>query len=347
MAIEKEKTFLDFIKLVSPGTPLRIVIDDLIRSDLGGTIVFNNPELYSQNIVEGGFRINCRFTPQKLFELCKMDAAVIISPDIKRILQANVMLTPDASIHTTETGTRHKSAERTAKQAHTFVVAISERRKKTTLYYGASRYYLKSTDELIRNISSTLQLLEKQREILNENIANLNLLEMSELVSISDICQLIQRTEMIQKISNSIKRNFTELGKEGNIMHMRYRELLKDVEKTENDILRDYSTLPLKRSKTLLSNLTFDGLQDIDSIARLIIDKPLEETIAPKGFRFLSHLTLSEKEISQIIKQHNNIDKIIKLEPAHLEPILKNRASTIHNEIHNLREQVLNGKTIC
>lgn len=345
MIPEKEKTFLDFIKMVSPGTSLRNVIDDLISSNLGGMIIFDTPEL--QNITEGGFRINCRFTSQKLFELCKMDGAIIISPNLKRILQANVMVMPDASFHTIETGTRHKSAERTAKQAHTFVIAISERRKKTTLYYGASRYYLKSTDELIRNISSTLEVLEKQRILLNENTSNLNLLEMSELVSVSDICQIIQRTEMILKISNSIKRSFTELGKEGNIMHMRYKELLKDVEKTENDILRDYSPIPLKRSKTLLSNLTFDGLQDLDSIARLIIDKPIEENISPKGFRFLSHLTLSEKEISQIIKQYKNLENTIKLNPTELEPILKNRANTIYEEIHNLREQILSGKIIC
>ena len=346
MTAEKEKTLIDFIKLVSPGTALRNVIDDLIKSDLGGLIVFDKPELYSQNIIEGGFRINSRFTQQKLFELCKMDCAVIISPDLKRIVQANVTMNPDPSIHTIETGTRHKSAERTAKQAHTFVIAISERRKKTTLYYGQSRYHLKPTDELIRNISATLQVLEKQRIILNENISNLNILEMSELVSIGDVCQVIQRAEMILKISNSVKRNFTELGKESNIIHMRYRELIRGVEKTEDEVLRDYSSISLKRSKTLLLNLTFDGLQEIDSIARLIIGKPPEETISPKGFRFLSHLTLSEKEISQIIKQYKNIERIIKTEPADLEPILKNRAKTIYEEISNLREQVLSAKVI-
>jgi len=345
MAPEKEKTFMDFIKLVSPGTSLRTVIDDLARSNLGAMIVFDAPEV--QNIIESGFRINCKFTSQKLFELCKMDGAIIISQDLKRIVQANVTMNPDPSIHTIETGTRHKAAERTAKQAHTFVIAISERRKKTTLYFSQSRYYLKPTEELIRNITSTLHVLEKQREILNENISSLNILEMSELVSVSDVCKAIQRTEMILKISSSVKRNFTELGKEGNIVHMRYRELIRGIEKTEDETLRDYSTISLKRSKILLSNLTFDGLQDLDSIARLIIDKPLEETISPKGFRFLSHLTLSEKEISQIIKQFKNIEKIIKLNPADLESILRNRANTIYEEIQNLREQILSGKVIC
>jgi diadenylate cyclase len=347
MPQEKEKTIHDFIRLVSPGTAIRTVIDDLVRSELGGMIVFDAPELHTQNIAEGGFRINSRFTSQKLFELCKMDCAVIVSSDLKRILQANVLINPEAAIHTSETGTRHKAAERTAKQAQTFVIAISERRKKTTLYYGSSKYYLKTTEELMRNITSTLQILEKQKEILKEHIDNLNILEMSELVSVSDVCKVIQRAEMILKISESVKRNFTELGKEGNIMHMRYRELLRGVERSESEVIRDYANLSLKRSKTLLENLTFDGLLDLESIARLILEKPVEESITPKGFRFLSHLTLSAKEISQMTKTFHNLENILKLDQADFEPMLKNRASTIYEEIRNLREQVLSGKVIC
>lgn len=130
MVVEKEKTFIDFIKLISPGTLLRIVIDDVIRSGLGAMIVFDTDELHTQNLLEGGFRINSRFTTQKLFRLCKMDGAIIVSPDLKRILYANTLMTPDSSIHSAETGTRHKAAERIARQAHTFVIAISERKRK-------------------------------------------------------------------------------------------------------------------------------------------------------------------------------------------------------------------------
>lgn len=346
MAPEKEKTFLDFLKLVSPGTSLRIVIDDILRSNLGAMIVFNSPELQNGNIYEGGFRINEQFTAQKLFELCKMDGAIIVSHDLKKILNANVTMNPETNIRSIETGTRHKAAERTARQAQTFVIAVSERRRKTTLYYHSFRYHLKSTEELIRNITSNLQILEKQKEILNEHFSNLNILEMSELVSASDVCKVIQRSEMIIKISETIKRDFTELGKEGNIMHMRYREILRGIEKSENEVLRDYSDIPLKRAKTLLTNLTFIGLLDTESISRLILEKPEEEAISPKGYRFLSHLTLSAKETAQIIKTNNNLNNILKAETASLEPILKNRSSQIHEEIRNLREQIINGKTI-
>jgi diadenylate cyclase len=346
MALEKEKTLIDFIKLVSPGTTLRIVIDDLIQSKLGALILFDSPKLHEENILDGGFRINCRLTSQKLFELCKMDGAIVVSPDLKRILYSNVLITPDSSIHSHETGTRHKAAERASKQTNTFVIAVSERRIKTTLYYGKSRYYLKNSEELLRSISSVIQVLEKQRELFNMEINNLNILEMSELVSVNDVCSVIQRAEMILKISETIKRDFTELGKEGNIMHMRYRELIKGIEKIEEEIIRDYSIISLKKTKILLSNLTLDGLLDLASIARLTIEKGLEEGISPKGFRFLSHLTLSKKEVSLLVEQAGDLRELLSAENPELENVLKNRTTAIKEEIGRLREQILSGKVV-
>ena len=172
--MEEEKVFMEYLKKVSPGTSLRTVLDDLIRSELGALIVFATPEV--EKCFEGGFRLNCRFSPERLFELCKMDGAIIVSADLKRILYANVLLIPDNSIHTSETGTRHKAAEKTAKQAGAFVIAISERRKKVSLYYKTTRYFLKSSEELLREINSSLQILENQKEILDDLTGKLNLL---------------------------------------------------------------------------------------------------------------------------------------------------------------------------
>jgi diadenylate cyclase len=343
---EKEKNFLDYIKLVSPGSPLRAVIDDLIGSNLGAMIVFDSPELTNQNLFEGGFRINCRLTPQKIFELCKMDGAIIISPDLKRILYANTLMTPNQTIYTAETGTRHKAAERIAKQAHTLVIAVSERRRKTTLYYGPSKYNLKGTEEIINSLSPTIQVLEKHKEAFENSLGELNLLEMSDLVSTRDVCKVIQKAEMIMKTSESIKRNFSELGKEGTILNMRFRELIKGIEDSEIQILRDYGSLTLKKSKTILDNLTYDGLLDLDSIARLTIGKSLDSNLSPKGYRFLSRTTLLDKEISLIVKQFNDLKTLLSSKPEDFEYILKGRASTIFEEIRNIREQVLSGKMV-
>lgn len=347
VALEDEKKMIEFIKIVSPGTSLRGVIDDIVRSGHGAIIVLDSPEIQSQRIIEGGFKMNCRFSQQKLFELCKMDGAIILSDDLKKILFSNVLLTPNSSIYTSETGTRHKAAERTAKQAKTLVITVSERRNKTTLYYENHKYSLRSTDEIRSKISSMLQVLEKQREILDENLRNLNILEMSDLVSVGDVCGVLQKAEMILKISESVKRNFVEIGKEGNIIHMRYRELLRGVEKVENGILRDYSVLSLKKSKTLLESLTLEGLLDDEAVSRLILEKSIKDNLSPKGFRFLSNLTLSQKEISQIIKKFGDLKSFIVVKSSDFEEILKNRSEAIYKEVEYLREQILSGKVVC
>ena len=343
---EQEKNLTDYLKKLSPGNPLRTVINDLIKAGLGALIVLDSPELQAQNILEGGFRVNCLFTPQRLFELCKMDGAIVISSDFRRILYANVLLTPDRRFFSNETGTRHKAGERTAKQANTLVIAVSEKKKKITLYFKNTKYYLRSSNELLRDISSTLQILEKQRETFNQLIEKLNILEMSELVSASDVCRTIQRARMILKISETIKKDFIELGKEGNIMNMRYKELIKGVEKTSDEIIRDYSPLSLKKTKKILSNLTFEGLLDLESISRLILEKSPSESVSPKGYRFLSNINLTEKEKSQIINKFKTLNKIFEIKPDELQPILKNRAESVKNEINNLREQILSGKVV-
>lgn len=339
---DKEKKMLDFLKKVSPGSALRIVIDDLIRSDLGALIVLDSSNM--QECYEGGFRVNCRFTSQRLFELCKMDGAVIVSQDLKRILYGNVLLTPDKNVFTNETGTRHKAAEKTAKQAETFVIAVSERRKKTTIFYSGKKLFLRPIEEILRSLTNSLQILEKQKEQFNELMNKINVLEISRLVSVGDICKILQRCEMISRISDSMKKELIELGREGNIIHMRFRELVKGVEKKEDEIIRDYSPLSLKKTKLLLSNLTFDNLIEPDSIARVIFQKDIEETLVPKGFRFLDYLGLSEKESSSLIKLFNNLDSILELDEKKMEEILKNRTADIKEEIINLREQILEGK---
>jgi diadenylate cyclase len=275
-----------------------------------------------------------------------MDGAIVVSPDLSRILYANVLLTPDPTIPTLETGTRHMAGERTAKQAQTSVIIVSERRKKTTLCYDNHTYILKSSDGILRDVASTLQVLEKQREIFDELLSKLNILEMSELVSVSDICKVIQRAEIILKTSENLKKDFTELGKEGVIMNMRYKELLRGVERTEEKVIRDYGSLSMNKTQVLLSNLTFDGLLDLDTIARIAFEKPLENAITTKGYRFLSHLNLTEKEISDIITKFENLSNIFKAKIEDFGDLFGARSENIVGEIENLREQILSGKVM-
>jgi len=341
---EKDKLMLEQIKKVAPGTAMRTVIADLIRSELGAIIAFETPEI--ERIIEGGFRVNCRFTPQRLFELCKMDGGIVISSDLRRILYANVLFTPDPTITTNETGTRHKAAERTAKQLNTLVISISERRKKTTLYYGNSKYFLRPSEEVFREISNTIQLLEKQREIFDELTNKIGLLEITNMVSVSDICKIIQRAEIILRNSETLKKDFIEVGKEGNLMNLRFKELLRGVERKEEEIIRDYAKLSLKKTKILLENLTFEGLIEIESIARLIFEKELEEIVSPRGYRFMSQLNIPEKEAIMIVKEYRSLSEILNDETNKLEEILKSNSINIKEEIAELREKIVEGRIV-
>lgn len=339
---EKEKKVLDFLKKVSPGSGLRMVLDDLIRSDLGALIVLDNGNM--SEFYEGGFRINCRFTPQRLFELCKMDGAVVISSDLTRILYGNVLLTPDKNITTNETGTRHKAAEKLAKQAKTFVIAVSERRKKITIYYSGARFFLRQPEEILRGLTNSLQILEKQREQFNEIMSRINLLEISQMVSVSDVCKILQRGELIMRISESMKKEIVELGREGSIIQMRFRELTKGVEKKGDEIVRDYSPMSLKKTKLLMSSFTFESLLDSEPLARLIFQKDLDENISPRGFRFLDFLGLTKKESSLITSSFKTLSEILDSPDSKMEEILKSRALEIKKWIIELKEQILEGK---
>jgi diadenylate cyclase len=341
---KKEKLMLEQIKRVAPGTALRTVIADVLRSEMGAIIAFETPEI--EKVIEGGFRVNCRFTPQRLFELCKMDGGIVISSDLRRILYANVLFTPDPTIPTNETGTRHKAAEKTAKQLNTLVITISERRKKTTLYYGNSKYYLRPAEEVFREISNTIQLLEKQREIFDEITNKLGLLEITNVVSVSDICKIIQRAEIILRNSEALKKDFIEVGKEGNLMNLRFKELLKGVERKEEEIIRDYSKMSLKKTKLLLENLSFEGLIELESIARLIFEKELEDIVSPRGYRFISELNITEKDAFAIVKEYESLNAILTDESNKMEEILKSNTINIKEEIAELREKIVEGRII-
>ena len=343
---EENRTTLDYIKKVAPGTPIRRAIDNILSAEIGALIVFDNKDLYEENLLEGGFRLNCRFTPEKIFELAKMDGAIVVSSDLKRIMSANVLLTPKSNIPSNETGTRHQAAERCAKQGETFVIAISERKKIVSLYYKNSRYILKNSNDILSEISTNLQVVEKQREIFNELVSSLDVSEVSDMVSTIDVCKVIQKAEVILKISDELKKLFVEAEKNGNIMKISYKKLLKNVESIEKEIIRDYSVLTHKKTKTILGNMTLDGMLDLDSIARLIIEKDLEEEVSSKGYRFLSHLKLNDKDISLLVKKFVDLKGILSGESNDFEEVLKNRAESIKNEITLVRENILSGKSV-
>ncbi|HLD98383.1 MAG TPA: DNA integrity scanning diadenylate cyclase DisA [Candidatus Nanoarchaeia archaeon] len=304
-----KEEFLSILRLVSPGTHLRHGLNGVVDAKKGALVVVENEKL--TNILDGGFKVNCRFTPQRLIELAKMDGAIILSKDMKRILYANVMLAPDIKITTKETGTRHKAAERTAKMLGTLTIAVSERKNQISMYYKNVKYHLRATEEILRSATETLHILEKQRELFDKNIEKLNSMESQNDLNLLVAFKAIQKGKMMEKIIESQEKTLIELGHEGTAIKHRIKELIKDIEKETDLIIKDYTKLNLKKSKNILSNLSYEELTDIDNIAISLAQKESNSIDNIKGWRILSRSNLAEKDIANLIAEFKNLDSII------------------------------------
>jgi len=340
---ELQLSKIEILKKLSSGTGLREGLDNIVSSGMGALIVVSN--ISTENIFQGGFKINCKFTSKRLMELAKMDGAIILSDDFKKIIFANTLLTPNKNLTTNETGTRHQAAERTAKQTGGMVIAVSERVGKITIYYGNSKYVLGDTDELLRRATETMQILEKQREVFDELVVNMNLLEINNMVSIGEVCSILERLEMIRKMSNIINEYIIELGKDGIILRMRMREITKGIEKTEDLIMKDYFLKPM-RARQFFDSLSFDGLLDLENIGKVLFSKSLENSITPRGYRILSKTHLAREEIEGLIRHFKNLEGIFGASKESVRRIIKDNPDKLQKELSNLREHIIVGKKV-
>ncbi len=332
----KKEEITDILKMISPGTLLRTAIEGVQKAKTGGIIVAHNDIV--ETIFEGGFKINSRFTPQRVIELCKMDGGIILSSDLKKILYANVLFTPNNSIPSNETGTRHKAAERTAKQAGTIAIAVSQRRDEIALFYRNMKYVIRDTNDIIRRATGTLQILEKHREILDNNKAELDKEELKKKPKLLKALLVIQRGIMILKVSETMKGYLIELGVEGIIVRSRLKELLYRVEKEVDEVIKDYSKIGFSKSKKILSAISYEELLEVENI-RQCLGLSEESEIFSKGHRILERTGISEGEIGILIKNFKNLISILNLKKEDLIPFFEEeRINDILEKINHVRE---------
>lgn len=202
---QAEKTLLQVLRTVAPGTQLREGLENVLRAKNGGLIIIGDtPEV--MQIAEGGFVINADFTPASLYELAKMDGAIILSKDTKKILAANTQLVPSQNIPSSETGIRHRTAERVARQTGNLAIAISQRRGVITIYKGTLKYVLKDLGVILTKANQAIQTLEKYRSVLDKVLVVLSILEFEEAATLYDVTKVIQRVEMVLRVVKEIER---------------------------------------------------------------------------------------------------------------------------------------------
>ena len=204
MRSNDENELTKILKLIAPGTPIREGLDNILKAKTGGLIVFGDSKNV-MDIVDGGFFINEDYTSARLYELAKMDGAIVLSSDFKKILYANAQLIPSPEIPTRETGTRHRTAERTAKQTKELVVSISQRRNVITIFKGELRYTIEDTSKVLTKTNQALQTLEKYKKVFDSKLSILNEYEFNDIVTLDNVITAIQRAEIVRKIVQEVQ----------------------------------------------------------------------------------------------------------------------------------------------
>ncbi|MTI80705.1 MAG: DNA integrity scanning protein DisA [Firmicutes bacterium] len=346
-----EDELLQVLRKVAPGTPLRDGMENILRAKTGALIVIgDSPEV--MNISEGGFEINADFTPASLYELAKMDGAIIISEDTKQIIAANKQLIPDLLIPSTETGIRHRTAERVAKQSVELVISVSQRRGVITLYKGSLKYVLKDIGVILAKANQAIQTLEKYRSVLDQVVLELSNLEFLDSVSLYDVTKAIQRVEMVMRVVKEIERYTSELGVEGRLITMQMEELVSNVEVEGLLIIQDYTTDVEKSPESIfemINSWPAEDLLDFALIARALGysggQSILEQNVTPRGYRVLRKIPrLPVPVIENLVDSFGTLQHILRASIEQLddvEGIGEVRARSIKEGLRRYRDKLI------
>ncbi|MCT4586084.1 MAG: DNA integrity scanning diadenylate cyclase DisA [Peptostreptococcaceae bacterium] len=346
----KDEKSLNFFKMIAPGTPLREGLENVLRAKTGALIVIGDSQKILDT-VDGGFNIDCNFSPANLYELAKMDGAIILNYNVSKILYANTQLNPSPSITTDETGTRHRTAQRVAIETDEIVISISQRRNIITLYKGYDKYVLKDTTRILSNGNQAIQTLDKYRKTLDQNMINLTALEFEDLVTLEDVAKVIQRTEMVMKIANKVERAILELGEEGQLVSMQLDELIVNVKQDSKLVFKDYCKnldMEYKDFKKLLMQLSSEELLNLTNIIKILgyssLEEDIEKSIITRGFRILKKIPkLPYNVIENLIDYFDSFKDIMNATAEDLEEVegIGNvRAQSILKGIERLKDQV-------
>src|SRR5947199_8443313 len=282
------------LEMVAPGTALREGIDNILHARTGGLIVIGDADELAF-LFSGGIKVDLDYSPAFLYQLAKMDGAIVLNANATKIVHANVQLTPDPTILTLETGTRHRTAERVSKQTDALVVAVSERREVVSLYVDGVKYILEEIPVVLAKANQGLATLDKYRSRLDQVSTRLTALEFEGGVTLHDVLAVLQRAELVTRMAVEIERYIVELGTEGRLIEMQLEEMLTGVAADRSALVRDYivdsseasftvvmETLPRLPNQDLLD---FGRLGEVMGYDRKL--NTLDFPVTPRGYRIL------------------------------------------------------------
>ena len=316
-----EDVLRSVLAAMAPGTQLRDGLERILRGNTGGLIVLGFDRTV-ESLSTGGFELDVEFSATRLRELSKMDGAVVLSTDGTRIQRANVHLVPDPTIFTDEQGTRHRTAERVAKQTGYPVISVSQSMRIIALYVEGRRYVLDDSAAILSRANQALATLERYKLRLDEVAGTLSALEIEDLVTVRDAVAVSQRLEMVLRISEEIGGYVVELGSDGRLLSLQLEELMAGVEQERELIVRDYLPSGGRRARTAdtvlaeLSAVNATDLLDMTVLAR-IMGYPggadvLETPVNPRGYRLLAKVPrLPRLVVDRLVDHFGSLQKLL------------------------------------
>ncbi|MCD6288125.1 MAG: DNA integrity scanning diadenylate cyclase DisA [Candidatus Hydrogenedentes bacterium] len=311
--------YLDVLRMLAPGTDMREELSYFMPGPSAALLVLSGSKKV-ERLTEGGFTIDQPFSPTYLYELAKMDGAIVLDESASRILRANVFLAPSRTVPSQETGTRHRAAERMARQTGTAVITVSERRSSLTLYVGHIKHVMDNIATLLNKAAQSLQAIEKYLESVNRAYQELSLREFQEMVTIYDVCRTVQRAEMLRRLVSEIEPYILELGTEGRLIELQLNELIANQDFGEL-LIRDYYKRQSGLSHTIVTrnirSLTSKDLISLNNICAALGYGPnmrnVETYLTPCGYRILNQIQrIPPQTIEHIVRRFGSLPAILR-----------------------------------
>jgi diadenylate cyclase len=307
---------------VAPGTPLRDGLERILRGNTGGLIVLGYDKVVD-SLCTGGFPMDVEFSATRLRELAKMDGAIVLADSYTRIARAATHLVPDPSIPTEESGTRHRTAERVAKQTGFPVISVSQSMRIIALYVDSRRYVLDDSAAILSRANQALATLERYKLRLDEVSGTLSALEIEDLVTVRDAVAVAQRLEMVRRIASEIEGYVVELGTDGRLLSLQLDELMAGVEQDRELVVRDYMPPAggrrARKVETVLKELdelSAADLLDLATIARVCgfgsTPDILDQAVSPRGYRLLARVPrLPGMVVDRLVEHFGSLQKLL------------------------------------
>jgi diadenylate cyclase len=347
---ERDDALRGVLATVAPGTPLRDGLERILRGNTGALVVIGWDDVV-ESLCTGGFPLDVQFSSTRLRELCKMDGAVVLSSDGSRIVYSATHLMPDPAVPTEESGTRHRTAQRVARQTGHPVISVSQSMRIISLYVGDRRYVLEASGELLGRANQAIATLERYKTRLDEVSHALSALEIEDLVTVRDAAIVSQRLEMVRRIADEVTGQIIELGTDGRLLALQLDELMAGVDADRELIARDY--LPSGRTTRTaemvlaeLAELSALDLLDLPQVARAMglpsTPEAQDAAVSPRGYRMLARVPrIPPALLEAIVEQFGSLQKLLAASVEELQAVDgvgEARARAIREGISRLAE---------